>query len=212
MDRLFTLDMPAARFARNVLLVSVAALLPVLALHVALTPGFAAALAEGGPALPRYLRQVATNGIPVVFVVNFVGFALFARAAARPRRDPARLILADMAARIAVFVLVHVAVYVVSSDWFGSFGGSRLTALTVVAPTLARAALFDNVSGVYLYATVVSALPLYAVCSARSPRLSPLVRRLPGRSGAVLLAAAFFAIAVLALTGLAQLAMAVKPG
>jgi len=30
-----------------------------------------------------------------------------------------------------------------------------------VAPTLARPAFFENISGVYLYATLVSAMPLH---------------------------------------------------
>ena len=70
--------MPAALFVRNVLLFSIAALLPILALYVLRTPGFAAALADGGPPLLRFLRQVLTNGLPVVATINYVGFFLFA--------------------------------------------------------------------------------------------------------------------------------------
>ena len=78
MDRFFSISMPAAQFVRNVLLFSFAALLPVLLFYVLLAPGFAPALAAGGPALMRLLRQVATNGLPVVFAVNYVSFFLFA--------------------------------------------------------------------------------------------------------------------------------------
>jgi hypothetical protein len=205
MHGLFSTDMPATRFARNVLLVSVAGLLPPLALYVALTPGLAAALAAGGPAPGRFLRQILTNGLPAVFAVNFIGFVLFARAVERPDRDAGRVLLIDVPARIAAFALVHVAVYVLSAGWFGSFGGSRLTALAVVAPTLARAALFENVSGVYLYATFVSALPLYAHCAGRSARLAALTRRLPAGWGASLTALVLFAVVVIVLTALARL-------
>ena len=37
-----------------------------------------------------------------------------------------------------------------------------MTALRVVAPTLARAATFENLSGVYLYATLLASLPAQA--------------------------------------------------
>ena len=39
-----------------------------------------------------------------------------------------------------------------SADLFGSFNGSRATALSVVGPTLERSFMFGNISGVYLYA------------------------------------------------------------
>lgn len=78
MQRFFSLEMPFSRFAWNTMLVSLAGLLPLLAIFVALTPGFAAALSENEQALERFLRQVFTNGLPVVFVVNYVTFFLYA--------------------------------------------------------------------------------------------------------------------------------------
>lgn len=164
MDRYFSLALPIATFARNVAVVSLAALLPLLAVYVALQPGFAALLIDGGPALWRFLRQVATNGFPVVFIVNYVGFFLYARFTAKSpeRRKGSILICTDMTVRVSLFILLHAVIYVVSADWFDSFGGSKETALRVVAPTLARSALFDNISGVYLYAALLGALPIYA--------------------------------------------------
>lgn len=206
MHRLFSLEMPFVRFVRNVALMSVASLVPVLVLYVALSPGFGAMLLNGGPALSRFLRQVITNGLPVVFVVNYISFFLFAWMNTWPtgKRDAAFVVLIDVSARLAAFVLLHVLIYVLSADWFGSFGGSRMTALSVVAPTLARSALFDNISGVYLYATLVSALPLYVAVIERSVRFGGLARSFPGRSGSFLLAFALFAVFVLLLTGVAS--------
>ena len=155
--------MPAAQFVRNVLLFSFAALLPVLLVYVLLAPGFAPALAAGGPALMRFLRQVATNGLPVVFAVNYVSFFLFAMTK-QPKagsRDTAFFVLVDVLLRALLFPGLHALIYVLSADWFGSFGGNRSTALAVVSPTLARSAFFENISGVYLYATMIIALPLY---------------------------------------------------
>ncbi|SFD61166.1 hypothetical protein [Salipiger profundus] len=148
MDRFFSISMPAAQFVRNVLLFSFAALLPVLLFYVLLAPGFAPALAAGGPALMRLLRQVATNGLPVVFAVNYVSFFLFAMTK-QPKagsRDTAFFVLVDVLLRALLFPGLHVLIYVLSADWFGSFGGNRSTALAVVSPTLARSAFFENIS------------------------------------------------------------------
>ena len=100
----------------------------------------------------------------MVFAVNYVGFFVFAAIMDKPTaaRSYRMLIAVDLPLRVAVFVLLHAVIYVLSADWFGSFGGSRATALRVVAPTLARSALFGNISGVYLYATLLAALPVYA--------------------------------------------------
>lgn len=213
MERYFSLDMPAARFARNTLIVSLLGLIPLLLVFVAKTPGFGAMLLGGGPALSRFVRQVLTNGLPVVFVINWLSFFLFALLLARRGRDRglALVFLIDLPARIVLFVLLHAVIYVLSADWFGSFGGSRLTALLVVAPTLSRSALFENISGVYLYATVVSAFPLYVTAVRRSAaegvasryRLGRFVRRLPGQTGPIAVALVLFALFVLVLTAVA---------
>ena len=85
----------------------------------------------------------------------------------------------------------------------GSFGGSRATALRVVAPTLARSAIFENISGVYLYATLVSAIPLYVSAVQRSARLAPVVRFFPEPIGPVAFALLIFAAEAICLTALA---------
>ena len=152
--------MSGIRFLRNVLLFSIAGLIPPLALFVFLSPGFAAALSQGGPALLRFLRQVLTNGLPVVFVINYVSFFLYASSKQQGRRGhPVALVATDILARLALFFGLHAMIYILSADWYGSFGGSRLTAISVVAPTLSRSAFFENISGVYFYATLVSAVP-----------------------------------------------------
>jgi hypothetical protein len=138
MQQYFALDMPAGRFARNTLVASLLGLLPLIVLYVALTPGFAAQPLSGGPALGRFLRQVLTNGLPVAFVVNYIGFFLFAWTVDRHPggRGWALVLLVDLPMRVVLFVALRAVIYTVSADWFGSFGGSRLTALKVVAPTL----------------------------------------------------------------------------
>ena len=195
------------RFARNTLVFSLVSLAPVVLIYIVLTPGFGNMLMGGGLPLGRFARQVVTNGLPVVFVVNYVSFVLFALIAARPDRHYGiRLVLlVDLPVRVFGFIALHAVIYVLSADLFGSFGGSRATALRVVAPTLARSIFFENISGAYLYATLVSGLPLYVMAIENSRTLGGFARRLPGRSGPVLFAIAFFAVSVLALTAFAAL-------
>lgn len=163
-DRHFDLRLPFTRFARNVIVLSLAGLAPALGFYVALTPGFAAHLIGADAALARLIRQVLTNGLPVVFVVNALSFILFAQLR---RRDggrglrPAAALAFDLAARTVLFLAMHAAIYAGSAILFDSFGADPVQALRVVGPTLVQAAGFGNLSGVYLYATLVSALPLY---------------------------------------------------
>lgn len=213
MHRFFSLEMPALRFALNTLFASLSTLLPLLLVFVASRPGFGTMLLDGGPALWLFLRQVVTNGLPVVFIVNWMGLLLFAREEARRGgRDAAWTIPTDMVMRLILLVLLHAAIYMLSAKWFGSFGGSAATALGVVAPTLARAAVFDNISGVYLYATLVSAVPLYIAAVRRSGLLSPVVHRFPDRSGAALLAVVAFAAFVALLTAASSWVAAMQGG
>lgn len=210
MERYFALEMPAARFARNTLIVSALGLAPLLFLYIVLTPGFASHLMGGGPALGRFLRQVLTNGLPVVFIVNYAGFFLFAWMNARhpDGRSRALIVLIDLPLRVVLFIVLHAIIYVFSADWFGSFGGSRLTALRVVGPTLARSALFENLSGAYLYATLVSALPLYAHAFAGTNQ----ARLLPDRLGPIVAAGVLFGVFILVLTLAATMLVRLSSG
>lgn len=159
-DRHFSIGLSAGRFIRNTLLLSIAALVPVLGLYIARSPGFAGHLAGTEGALGPFLRQILTNGLPVVLAVNWAALILFARARAGAIRPSAALAL-DFAARIGLFAALNGAVFVASALVFDSFGGDPSQALGALGPTLARAAAFGNLAGVYLYATLVSALPLH---------------------------------------------------
>ncbi|MGR3434272.1 MAG: hypothetical protein ACU0CO_05180 [Shimia sp.] len=156
---------PAWRFLRNLLLMSVAALTAGMALYVALRPGTAEMLtANGWPAARLLLRQTLVNGLPVVAITTWVGAVLHG-AQTEPAMSHKRwlvLAAADPVIRLAVFAGLHAAIYVLAADWFGSFGGDKVTALRTVAPTLARAAWLENLSGVYLYAILAVSLPCQA--------------------------------------------------
>ena len=117
----------------------------------------------------RFARQIVTNGLPVIFVVNALGLILFAQLRAR-RLTPLRALVLDIPARIGAFITLHMAVYPASAMLFGAFGGDPAQPLRVVGPTLAHSAGFANLSGVYLYATLVSALPLHMELVAQALR------------------------------------------
>ncbi len=198
------MHMPGLRFLRNVALFSLAGICAALLVYVLVTPGMVRSLSQGAPNVKLILRQVLTNGVPVVLAVNYSGFFLYAwsnRQHAR-RSDPGWFIALDMVIRTCSFVGGHAWIYVLSADWFGSFGGSRTTALSVVAPTLAHAGQFQNLSGVYLYASLVSALPLYISASRRSKILGPTVLKFDPVLGPFGFALFCFGIFVVSLTSL----------
>ncbi len=202
LDRHFSVGLPLAHFASNTVLISLIGLLPVLALYVALVPGFWSHLIATEAALTGFSRQILTNGLPVVFVVNAFSLSLFAQLRAE-RLRPGLVLAADMASRIGAFIALHVLIYPASSLIFGSFGGDPLQALRVLGPTLAQAAAFGNLSGVYLYATLVSAFPLHLVLAGAALRRSGYPD--PGFARLALLALAIFCFQALLLTGSAML-------
>ncbi|MFC0159211.1 MULTISPECIES: hypothetical protein [Mameliella] len=205
MQKFFLLEMPARLFIRNTLLVSLVGLFAVLVPYIFLIPGFGAVLAEGGPAFSRFLRQILTNGLPVVLAVNYVGFFLIALGNTRTEahKVPILALVLDIPARVAVFVVLHVIIYVMSADWFDSFGGSRATALRVVAPTLARSAFFENLSGVYFYASLLCTFPMHVDLIARAGWTRGIGRRLLRFAVPVFLASIWIALSVVTLTLLA---------
>jgi hypothetical protein len=203
LDRHFAPDLPAGRFARNVLVVSLAGLLPAVALYVALSPGLATHLLALEVAGSRFMRQLLTNGLPVVFAVNFVSFLLYARWRAR-RMAPGQVLALDLLARVGLFFALHAIVFAASALAFGSFGGSPVQALRVVAPTLVQAAAFGNLSGAYLYATLLGALPLHIAALAR------IHGRPAGTAVAVALGLLAFALQAAVLTALAALISALQ--
>lgn len=196
-ERHFAPALPFARFARNLALASLAGLLPVLALYIALRPGFAGHLLAAEGALAPFLRQVITNGLPVVLAVNWAGFALFGRLRAG-RVSPAVALGLDFAARVGLLVLLHAAIFVASARIFGSFGGDPVQALRVLGPTLVGAAGFGNLSGVYLYATLASGLPLHLALAEAA-----LGRHRGGGGAAIALGLALFALQVATLAAIA---------
>jgi len=202
LDRHFSVELPLLRFARNTLLLSLAGLAPTLALYIALAPGLWAHLLATEAALARFARQIATNGLPVIFVVNAIGLVLYAQLRAR-RLGPGRCLSIDIPVRIGAFVTLHLVIYPASALMFGSFGGDPVLGLRVVGPTLAQSAAFANLSGAYLYATLVSALPLHMALLGGALYTRGL--RVPSIPVLMLAALAVFGVQALLLTSIAVL-------
>lgn len=159
-DRHFSVRLPFTRFARNTVLLSFLGLVPVLILYIVLIPGFWTHLTTSDAALVRFARQILTNGLPVVFTVNAVSMIMFSQSRLRTI-GPGSALALDFVTRTIAFMGLHLMIFFVSALIFGSFGGDPLQALRVAGPTLVQAAAFGNLSGVYLYATLISALPLH---------------------------------------------------
>ncbi len=160
LDRHFSVRLPFTRFARNTVLLSLLGLVPVLILYIALIPDFRLHLTTSDAAQVRFARQIFTNGLLVIFTVNAVSMIHFSRSRLRTIGSGSALVL-DFVARTLVFAALHAVIFFVSALMFGSFVGDPLQALRVAGPTLVQAVAFGNLSGVYLYATLINALPLH---------------------------------------------------
>jgi hypothetical protein len=199
-DQHFSVRLPYTRFARNTVLLSLLGLVPVMILYIALIPGFRSHLITSDAALARFLRQILTNGLPVVFTVNAASMMMFSQSRLHIIAPRSALAL-DFVARTLVFAALHAVIFFVSALMFGSFGGDPLQALRVAGPTLVQAAAFGNLSGVYLYATLISALPLHMALA--EIWLQRRGRRPAWGVALVLFSLAIIAAQILVLTGVA---------
>lgn len=195
--RLLDVEQPAARFVLRVALVSSGAIAALLCAYLLFRPGALQMIAQGGaPAIALVLRQVAVNGLPVVVAATWAGAVLLGTWARRPGRRAWSIAIVDGSVRLLVLAAAHALTFILAADMFGSFGGDRLTALRVVAPTLARAAVFENLSGVYLYASLAIALPMQVEAMAATERG-------PSRPTALLVAALWSVVLIAGFTVLA---------
>jgi hypothetical protein len=172
MNRLFPQEIGLMRLAIQTFVASLLALFAVLALFVLKTPVFLETVTQDRALALAVMRQVMASGLPIVFVINLVGFSNFGAMAHRhdAERGAAATISMDLLTRGFLFFALHALSYYLAAVSSGSFGGDPATALRVVAPTLAGAALFANLAGVYLYATAVSALPFLMLALAKAAR------------------------------------------
>ncbi len=75
--------------------------------------------------------------------------------------------------RFGLFWLVEAIIYILFTWQFGSFGGSFATALGSMGATIRLAALFENLTGVYLYAALIAGFPLFVSAYIEQSKQSP---------------------------------------
>ena len=199
LERHFAATLPVGLLARNVVLLALAGLVPVLAVYITREPALWAHLRHSPGAGGALLRQILSNGLPVVVIVTAIGVVMRAQMQRRGLRPGAALGL-DMALRIGGFIGLHVVIYPVSALAFGAFGGDPGQALRVLWPTLLQAAGFVNLSGVYLYAVLFCALPVQVAALSRMAALSPPLLAMA--------ALGLIALQAVVLTGLVRLVIA----
>ncbi len=184
MDKYFSIKLPAVKFVLNTFIFSSAAAAVLFIAYTAMHPGFSMQLLEDKTARALFFRQFFLDGIVTIFVVNYMGFVTYA-CFVETKKDNYNfklhyLIMIDIFARVLSFFIVTSIVYLIFAHWFGSFEGDEVLALKTVSLTLVDAVTFDNLTGIYLYATAISSLPLFlGACidiMQENPRASRLIR------------------------------------
>ncbi len=189
LSALFARDIGWLRFAVQSFVLSLIGMVLAAGFYIATYPALRMGLMDDPMLLNAFLRQVIASGLVTVFVINTIGFANYGAFVARGNdgRSTAAVLGADLFTRGLLFVGMHVIIYYLAAEYYASFGGNTLLALQVVAPTLAGAAHMGNLSGVYLWATAISALPFFMVVLAQgtrgSGRLNDLLRAALSRLG-----------------------------
>ena len=169
---LFASDAGWLRMAALSFIASLIGLCLATGFYILTYPALRAGLMDDPMLLNAFTRQIIASGLLIVFVINLIGFANYRAFAARgpDGRSTAAVLGADLFTRGFLFFGMHVISYYLAAEYYGSFGGNTLLALQVVAPTLAAAAWMGNLSGVYLWATAISALPFFMVVLAQGTR------------------------------------------
>ncbi|QQS14742.1 MAG: hypothetical protein IPK81_11650 [Rhodospirillales bacterium] len=184
MARYFGPTVPIGRFVLNNVVFSAAAVGVLAILYVSSVAGFWTTLRTDPDARSRFLAQFLGNGLLVVVVVNHVCFAVhgwLSRSVVAVRENAVLALTADIALRVSAFCAATAVTYVLFARFGGAFKGNETLALNAVGPTLLGAANFGNLTSVYLYATAISAFPLFVSATValmgRVPAFSLLVRR-----------------------------------
>ncbi|MCC5979706.1 MAG: hypothetical protein JJU21_16725 [Salinarimonas sp.] len=160
------------RLATTSFILSLVGLALATAAYILTYPALRVGLMNDPMLLNAFTRQIVASGLLIVFVINMIGFANYRAFVTRGNegRSTAAVLGVDLFTRGLLFFGMHVISYYLAAEYYGSFGGNTVLALQVVAPTLAAAAWLGNLSGVYLWATAISALPFFMVVLAQGTR------------------------------------------
>ncbi|MCE1236567.1 MAG: hypothetical protein LWW93_09435 [Hyphomicrobiales bacterium] len=153
------------RFTASVLAAAAAALTIWSIAWFADADAFRAQVAADPFARGRILRALVLNGLPIVFLTTFAAHLVHSKLTVEHGvlgPLPSRRVGVDLAVRLAVFGIVVIAVFQLLVWGVGAFGGDPLAALAATPEILRRAVAFQDLFGVYLYATLFAATPLWA--------------------------------------------------
>lgn len=173
-------DLPISRFLFSVTVSTLVGIAVFLLLYFMAVPGFFQQMWDDAFARGRVLRFVASYGLPVVFLCTYVSFFFQGLLLANLGRSSIpRLVFYmafDILMRLVVFALVSAGIFWLFARFFGSFGGSTAAALRAVPETLRGGIRFENLAGVYFYAAVFSAFPLFILLAMKALGRSALLR------------------------------------
>ena len=206
----FSGRLPAWRFALNVLVFTLASMLLLMIVYVAITPGFFKSLVTDRQQLSAVVSQFLLDGLIKTFAANYIGFSIFAKRLEQGDFDPLKSLFVDVIVKVVAFIAVTALIYQIYAQ-MGSFTGSSQKALEAVRPTILAAAKFQNLTAVYLYSLAISSLPIYLAAllhaMAVRPRFSAAIQSMffwlpfhdkPVRALAVVLGCFFGIFAMLA--------------
>lgn len=167
---------PALKFIRQVFFISLISLLVLLFVYVIRVPEILQQVrTRDGENLnwSPIVRHILLNGLSVVFFVNYLSYFLYPWVIRWFRRDASsgRVILIavfDVLFRIVLYFVFSAIVYSLFATMFGSFGGSVTTAVSSVFSTFLYSVSLGNLAGVYFYAAMVGAFPIYTLAIARA--------------------------------------------
>lgn len=177
----FSGEIPAWRFALNLLIFSSASLAILLIIYVSVVPGLFTQLLDDSEARFRFFKQFFTNGLGSVLIVNYFAFSLYVfRSRDLKRYTPIRTLAVDIILKITIFILCTAFTYFVFTYYFNSFSGNIKLALGAVGSTIWDAIFFRNLTSVYLYSVAVSSFPLFLsaamAAQAGNPRFAALIQ------------------------------------
>lgn len=177
------------RFAASTFAASLAALTIWSIAWFADADAFRAQIAGDPFARGRILRALVVNGLPIVFAATFVANLVHSKLTVETGvldARPSRRLGVDLAVRLAVFACVTIAAFQLFVALFHAFGGDPIAALAATPEILRRAVAFQDLFGVYLWAALFAAHPLYAAAvleaATRRPAIADAVAAL-GRRG-----------------------------
>lgn len=169
-------DEPALKFLRRVLVISAISVLMLLFVYSARVPELLVQVrTRDGVSLTwgPIIRHILLNGLTVVFTVNYVSYSLYPWTITWLEKDvtAVRAVLVsifDIILRISLYFVSSAIVYSLFAKYFGSFGGSVETAVSSTFTTFLYSVSLGNMAGVYFYAAIVGAFPIYTLAIARA--------------------------------------------